>query len=167
VSTPTQISRFDADEFLVTGIARLIGAEQGKIRLAVPVDMKYRNVYLFLEAVTSGALDFEVQAELQFIRNGVGIHEMPASIAINTGGTFVRSRLNSFPNAAAGSPECLSVVLGSPQIGGAGNVTLTPQKVQIECDEVWLNLRGSAVASAGTFISYRGLLAVRSSLSSL
>lgn len=167
--TPAQFSRLDLDEFIVSGVARLIGSEIGRLRVPIPVDLKFRTVYLFLEAITTAAAaDFEVQAELEFRRNGCGVHSMPASIAQNTVGTFVNSRITAFPNVAAGTPEALLVSLGSPLAGGGSNTAVvTPQRVELESDEVWLNLLGSAVAAAGTFSGYRAFLAVRSSLVAL
>ena len=167
VQQAVQLSRLDTDEIISSGLSGLIAARPGAVKLALPVQMVFRAVYLFIEAVpTTATDDWEFQAEIEFRRNGIGIHSMPASIADNDNGsgTVSQSRLTAFANAAAGTPDCMYVTLSAPLTGGVSGSALTPQRVQLEADEVWLNILGSRVEGAGTFAGWRALLAVRSSL---
>ena len=163
--TPTKISQLDSDELVVSAVGALIRPSRGAIKLALPQAMKYRAVYLYLEAIpTTPAEDFELEAELEFRRCGCGVYSIPASIAENANNTGLvqKSRLTAFPNVAAGTVEALFAELSAPLTNGRSSAVMTPQKLSGDFDEVWLNLLGSRNTSS-SFSGWRALLAVRSS----
>lgn len=167
--TPTKISETHVDEIVRSGLAARIPVERGVLKLSVPLEMRHRTVYLYLEAITTAAgEDFELEAELEFRRSGVGIHAMPASIAENgnASGLVQKSRVTAFANVMAGTTEGWFVEFGSQLTGGAQSAALTPQKIRVECDEIWLNLLGSR-STGNSFSGWRAFLAVRSSVEAL
>jgi len=168
-SDQIQLSRFDFAEFIEPGFAAVIPAHPGKLKLpGLPMQMQHRCIYVYLEAlVTVVGSDFDLNAQVELIRNGHILHTIPAGLANNTGSILPsQTRFTAFPNVAAGTPEGLYAVFSQPLAGGASNATLTPQKVQMEIDELRLSILGSQL-SAGTFASWRGILACRSSLVAL
>lgn len=168
--TPTKISETHWEERVITGIAALIPVQRGFIKLQVPEYMKHRNVYLFLEAITTTpGEDFELEAELEFRKGQIGIITVPASIAENANATGLvrKSRITAFPNVVMGTQEALLAELSSPLANGSTSATMTPQKLQVECDEVWLNLTDSRNSPGNSFSGYRALLFIRSSITNL
>src|SRR5262245_1269148 len=76
-------SDFQWDEKVVTAVGNLI-APQVVCRLNLSAALPARAVYLFFEAVpTAPAEDFQVEAQIEFYRNGALVYSFPASIASN------------------------------------------------------------------------------------
>jgi hypothetical protein len=161
-------SRFDLEEKIVSAVGALISG-QVAIKLDLPSTLPYRAVYLFLEAVpTAAGTDFQVEAEVRFYRNNSLVHSIPASIADNSNaaGVVTKTQLTAFANVAAGQNENLLAKLSAPAANGASAVVLSPQKLQLETDEVRLVILGSK-NTGNSFATWRALLGVRSSLSPL
>jgi hypothetical protein len=160
----TKKSDFQSDEKVVPAVANLI-APQIVCRMNISAALPARAVFLFLEAIpTNPAEDFQVEAQVEFYRNSALVYSFPASIASNAAaaGIVTKSQLTAFGNVGTGTIENLQVVLSAPLAGGTASTALTPQKLNLDADEVLLRIIGSK-NTGNSFAAWRALLAVRSS----
>lgn len=163
-----QQSRLDWDEFSVENSpAAAIDIQPGKVKIHVPAQMTFRNLYCFIEAIPAvSSRDFELVAELQCRRNGGGVLTLPMTVASNSNdaGVVTQTRLFACPNVNSGTAHGILATFSNPLTGGSNTASLTPHAVQLEIDEIWLNILSATAEVANTFTGWRALVACRSSL---
>lgn len=157
-------SEIVADEFF-TATATPGLTRPGLVKIPVNPQLQFRNVYLWIEAITAApGADFQWIGEVEFRRNGQSVQRLPASIMTNTANTYAKTLLSSFCNVVGATQNALLVSFGQTAIVGTTlSTNLTPQRLRLECDEILFNSLSAAAAGGGNFSSLRAFLACRSS----
>lgn len=132
--------------------------------LSINPELHYHRVYFYVEGVLSADVDYHIQGELIWLRQGRVVGRMPASIARDNAGTNLLEPVPTcFVATTLITADALKVDLHR-KLGTTGKteVMLVPAHIQCEADEVVWELTKLKAYGGGTVDGVRAYLAIRS-----
>lgn len=153
------ISHWTADEVIAAGVVPTL--QNDALRLAVPLGLPERRIYLYLEVAQSVAAQFDLMAEVEAFNGGRPVARWPAHLADFTGVTRYKSVASLFN--AGGSPVGDSCVLrlAAPFVATITSAVLQPLRVNGEFDEIKFSIRGLSGTNLTGWRAFLGCLSTR------
>jgi len=157
-----QLVHWIDEEFVLPSGSNVPPVMHDRLRLAVPLSLQERRIYLYMEVCQDVTSPFLLNAEITLKNGGRPVGHLPAKIAdFASGPTQNKSVATLFSVGGAPVGDSCVLRLANPFVAAVTSVVIQPLRVNGAFDEISFTVRGLSGAGNTGFRAYLACLSTK------